>query len=88
MDIVAEKISQNIDERNFVREFINSSGKIKVKGLKDEASSVYKMYYSFEEELKDLKPHHILAINRGEKEEELKTEIIYDEQKINIYQLL
>ncbi len=82
MDIVAEKISQNIDERNFVRDFINSNGKIKVSGLKDEASSVYKMYYGFEEEIKELKPHHILAINRGEKEEELKSEIIFDEDKL------
>ncbi|MCX7820045.1 MAG: RNA-binding transcriptional accessory protein [Brevinematales bacterium] len=82
MDIVAEKLSQNVDERNFVREFIVSDGKIKVIGLKDEASSVYKMYYSFEENLKELKPHHILAINRGEKEEELKTEIVYDEEKL------
>ena len=81
MDIIAERISQDIDNRNILKDYIYSNAKIKTKGLKDEATSVYKMYYNFEEKLKELKPHHILAINRGEKEEELSVEIHYDEEK-------
>jgi uncharacterized protein len=81
MDIIAERISQDIDNRNILKDYIYSNAKIKTKGLKDEATSVYKMYYNFEEKLKELKPHHILAINRGEREEELSVEIHYDEEK-------
>ncbi|MGC8765256.1 MAG: Tex-like N-terminal domain-containing protein [Brevinematia bacterium] len=82
MDIVAERLSQNIDDRTTVRDFIYSTGRINVKGLKDEAISVYKMYYDFEAEIKELKPHHILAINRGEREKELSFEVIFDEEKL------
>jgi uncharacterized protein len=36
------------------------------------AESVYEMYYSYQEPVKKLPPHRILAINRGEREEVLK----------------
>ena len=72
MDILAEKVSQDVDNRKLIRDFIIGTGEIIVKGLKDEASSVYKMYYDYKEPLKQLKPHRVLAINRGEKEEELE----------------
>ena len=79
-DILAEKIAHNIDYRKFIKEFILDKGSISVKGLKDKDSSVYKMYYEFNEPLKLVKPHRILAINRGEKEEELEVKIGYEEE--------
>lgn len=80
-DIIAERVSQDVEHRRLVRGFLMSSGEIIVKGVKDEASSVYKMYYDFKEPLKQVKPHRILAINRGEKEEELEVKIEYDQDK-------
>lgn len=70
MDIIAEKTAQDVDNRKLVREYINGSGEVVIKGLKDESTSVYKMYYDYREPVKLLKAHRVLAINRGEKEED------------------
>ena len=40
------------------------------------------MYYDYEERIKNLKPHRILAINRGEKEKVLQVYINVDKNKI------
>jgi len=58
------------------------NGKFVVKGLKDEASSVYKMYYDYSEQLNTVKSHRVLAINRGEREEELEAKIDYEEEAV------
>lgn len=82
IDIIAEKISHDIDNRSAIKDFIMKNGKLVVKGLKDEASSVYKMYYEYSEPLNTVKPHRILAINRGEKEEELEVKIDFEEDDV------
>lgn len=82
MDIIAERVSQDVDNRKSIRDFIMGTGELVVKGLKDEASSVYKMYYDFREPLKQVKPHRVLAINRGEKEEELEVKVEYSHDKV------
>ncbi len=82
MDIIAERIAQDVDNRKLIREYITGNGEIVIKGLKDEKSSVYKMYYDYREPVKQLKPHRILAINRGEKEEELSVKIEFDSEKV------
>ncbi len=81
MDIIAEKTAQDVDNRKLVREYINGSGEVVIKGLKDESTSVYKMYYDYREPVKLLKAHRVLAINRGEKEEELSVKIEFDNEK-------
>lgn len=78
MDIVAEKISQDISNRNHLKVYLRNNAVIKIKGNKDKDSSVYKMYYDYNESLKTIKPHRILAINRGEKEKELKIKIDFN----------
>jgi uncharacterized protein len=78
MDIIAERVAQDVDNRKAVREHIMGTGSIVTKGLKNEAESVYKMYYDFKEPLRQVRPHRILAINRGEKEEELEVKIDFD----------
>ena len=40
-----------------------------------EAESVYEMYYDYQEPVRKLPPHRILAINRGEREEVLKVRL-------------
>ncbi|MBQ3661720.1 MAG: helix-hairpin-helix domain-containing protein, partial [Firmicutes bacterium] len=49
-----------------------------VRKTKDE-DSVYAQYYEFDEALKKILPHRVLAINRGEKEEYLKVSITISE---------
>ena len=80
-DILAERTSQETENRSAVKAFYLRTGKIKVKGLGDEAkekTSVYKMYWEYEEPLNEIKAHRILAINRGEKEGELEVEYDLD----------
>ena len=80
-DIIAERVSQDSDNRTKVREFYLSTGTMKVKGIGDEnaaKTSVYQMYWDYEEALNQIKPHRILAINRGEREEQLEVTIDVD----------
>jgi protein Tex len=79
-DIVAEQIAHDVDNRKYIKDYLLANGFILIKGLKKEETSVYKMYYDYKEPLKTLKPHRVLAINRGEKEEELEVKIDYDEE--------
>ncbi|SFB69396.1 uncharacterized protein SAMN02745150_00270 [Brevinema andersonii] len=80
MDIIAERVSQDMDSRTAIREFIIKHGQLRVTGNKDKETSVYGMYYDYREPLSTVKPHRILAINRGEKEEELSVKIEFDEE--------
>jgi uncharacterized protein len=82
MDIVAERLSQDPDNRSAVKRFYVSGGTLKVKGVGDEAKkavSTYQMYWDYSEPLSALKPHRVLAINRGEREGELDVTLAVDE---------
>lgn len=87
MDILAERLAHEIDNRSFIKNYLLKNGKLVVNGLKEENSSVYKMYYNYNEPLSTVKPHRILAINRGEREEELEVKIEYDEEQVVQLQL-
>ncbi|MFN4217549.1 MAG: helix-hairpin-helix domain-containing protein, partial [Brevinematales bacterium] len=78
MDIIAERVAQDMDRRAVVREYVQKTGKFEVKGLKEADVSVYKMYYDYVKSLSDLKAHHVLAINRGEREGELEASLVFD----------
>jgi uncharacterized protein len=80
-DILAERVSQEPDNRAAVRGFYMRSGTISVKGVGDESeekTSVYQMYWDYSEALNQIKPHRVLAINRGEREEKLEVSINVD----------
>ena len=77
-DILAERTAQDPDNRADVRGFYMRTGKITVKGIGDEEAaktSVYQMYWDYEEALNQIKPHRILAINRGEREGQLEVSL-------------
>ncbi len=83
MDILAERLSQDPDNRSAVKRFYVSGGSLKVRGLGDEskkAQSTYQMYWDYSEPLSALKPHRVLAINRGEREGELEASLSVDEE--------
>ena len=73
-DILAEDISNNAEFRKMLRNFTFQNGSLTTRAAKDE-DSVYKDYYEFSEPIRRLRPHRVLAINRGEKEEFLKVSI-------------
>ncbi len=88
-DIIAERISENAEIRQLVRDFLLESAKIvskKANSKKEELDKnkkdVYEIYHDFEIEIKKIKPYQVLAINRGEKEKFLKVVLSYDHRKI------
>jgi uncharacterized protein len=83
MDICAESVSQDPDNRAAVKALYLRGGRIVVKGIGDDekkAQSVYQMYWSYAEPLSTLKAHRVLAINRGEREGALEVKIEVDEE--------
>jgi uncharacterized protein len=74
MDIAAEDISDDAECRKLLRALMFREGKLVSKAAKAD-KSVYEMYYDFSEPVNRIPSHRILAINRGEKEEFLKTGI-------------
>ncbi len=74
LDIIAEDISDNADYRKEIRALTYEYGFLSSKAAKDE-TSVYEMYYDYNEKLSTVPSHRVLAINRGEKEEFLKADV-------------
>lgn len=88
-DIIAERISENAEVRQLVREFLLEQSKIvskksnvKKEDLDKNKKDVYEIYHEFEIEIKKIKPYQVLAINRGEKEKYLKVVLSYDHLRI------
>ena len=85
LDIIAENISDNPKYRKKIKGICYREAVINVKATDSEQKSSYDMYYDFNESIKRLPSHRILAINRGEKEEFLKVKIDKPEEKIIAY---
>jgi uncharacterized protein len=81
IDIIAETVSDNAQVRAFVRRKIWNDGFMTVKKAKDE-DSTYAMYYDFQEPVRKIANHRVLAINRGENEGFLKVSIDVEEADI------
>ena len=80
-DIIAEETAQDTENRKAVHDFFMATGLFEVKGIGDEEAqktSVYQMYWDYSEALNQIKPHRVLAINRGEREQVLEVKIDVD----------
>ena len=73
-DILAEDFSDDAAIRKSLREMLQKNGSLRSQGAKEE-DSVYQLYYDFQEPLKRLRSHQVLAVNRGEKEGFLKVSV-------------
>ncbi len=76
-DIVAEVISDHPEVRRITREKATQWGSQRVEKIKkaEDPRGIYQDYYEFEFRLDRLRPHQILAINRGEAEKILRVKI-------------
>ena len=85
--IIAEWISDNAFYRKYIRNYMYHNGTIvsKLKKNREDENKVYEMYYEFSEAVKTIKPHRILALNRGEKEDILSVKIDFSKDKIIEY---
>lgn len=85
--IIAEWISDNAFYRKALRKYLYLNGTLvskKKKNAEDE-KKVYEMYYDYQEPVKKVKPHRILATNRGEKEGVLSVDIDINDEELLSY---
>ena len=80
-DIIAEHISDEADYRIYLRKLTMDKGSVASAAKKPEEASVYEMYYEFEEPIKKLAGHRVLALNRGEKEKILTVKVNAPEEE-------
>lgn len=85
LDIIAEIISDNAKYRKEIKKLMFREGTIVTKASNAEEKSNYEMYYEYQEALKYIPSHRVLAINRGEKERFLKVTLEKPEEKILKY---
>ncbi len=85
--IIAEWISDNASYRKWIRSYFYKNGVIVSKKKKDadDSNAIYEMYYEYNEAIKWIKPHRILALNRGEKEKILSVTIDINKDEILSY---
>ncbi len=85
MDIIAESVSDEAEYRSYIRNITMQKGTLVSVAKDEKAESVYEMYYEFEEPLKKLAGHRILALNRGEKEKFLTVKVEAPEEDVLRY---
>ncbi len=81
-DIVAETISDNAEVRRITREKALQWGLLRCEKSEaaDDPKRVYELYYDFETGVDKLRPHQVLAINRGEHEKVLSVQVVIAER--------
>ena len=80
-DIIAEWVNENVEARNAVRKVFEKEAYVyaKVKKNKEADGAKYRDYFDFNEPLKKVPSHRLLAIRRGEEEGFLSVTISPDE---------
>ncbi|MEG0378092.1 MAG: Tex-like N-terminal domain-containing protein, partial [Eubacterium sp.] len=87
MDIIAEMISENADYRKKIRHMVALKGMIKsaaAKGMEEEKTE-FENYYDYNEPIKKVANHRMLAINRGEKRKVLTVKVVDPAEEIIDY---
>lgn len=84
-DIIAEQISDNADYRKYIRDITREEGILTSTAKDEKAQSVYEMYYKYQEPVKKIAGHRVLALNRGEKEKFLVVKLEAPEERILTY---
>ncbi|MCZ8523120.1 MULTISPECIES: Tex family protein [Paenibacillus] len=87
MDILAESIADDAKIRAWVRRHTTEQGVLRTEAKDAQAESVYEMYYSYQEPVRKLPPHRVLAINRGEREEILKVALDVPVERIHDFMI-
>jgi uncharacterized protein len=84
MDIISEIISDEAEYRKWIRSYVKRQGILETTSKKKE-STPYDMYKSYQEPVRNIPGHRILAINRGEAEKVLTVKITCDNDQIIDY---
>ncbi|MBE9218851.1 Tex family protein [Dolichospermum flos-aquae] len=80
-DILAEEIAEKAELRAYIREYLLENG-VFISRIKDEhpeGTTKFEMYRNYQIKVKNIAPHNMLALCRGEEEKILSFEIAFDE---------
>ncbi|OUZ07533.1 Tex family protein [Bacillus pumilus] len=85
--IIAEQLADDPDMRKWIRSETYQKGSLITSGkdIENDEKNVYEMYYDYQEPIKKIVPHRVLAVNRGEKEGILKATIEPPAENIRFY---
>src|SRR5512133_3302983 len=81
-DIAAETMSEHAEVRASTRRKAMQWGTLSVEKIEDakDEKSVYATYYAFSSRVDRMRPHQVLAINRGESEKVLRIKLTLEEK--------
>ncbi|SDK31372.1 Tex family protein [Sediminibacillus albus] len=76
-DIIAEWIADEPHYRQYIRDKTFKAGSIRgdAKNKDKDEKGVFEMYYDYEEPVRSIVAHRVLALNRGEKEDVIKVSV-------------
>jgi len=82
--ILAERLSEDADQRAMVRDLTREQGIFvsSVLGEGADPAGKFKMYYDYQEPMKSIPSHRMLAMRRGEKESVLRLVLLAPEEEI------
>jgi len=86
-DILAEEVSEKAQMRAYLRDYLMQNG-VFVSKIKDdypEGSTKFEMYRNYQAKAKDIAPHNMLALFRGEAEGVLNLDLSFDEEAVQSY---
>ena len=80
-DILAEEVADKAELRAHIREYILENGLFisRIKNEHPEGTTKFEMYRNYQIKVKNIAPHNLLALCRGEDEKILSFEVAYDE---------
>lgn len=83
-DIVSERVSQQPEVRDMLRKQLRNFGALtSKKSKKEDAKGVFETYYDFSAKVQYIKPHQVLALDRGEREGFLKVGVeVWEERTL------
>jgi uncharacterized protein len=86
-DILAEEVSEKAELRAYLRDYLSNEGTFisRVKEEHPEGSTKFEMYRDYKARVKDIAPHNMLALRRGEADGVLYFELSFDDDHVQEY---
>jgi protein Tex len=83
-DILAEEVAEKAELRAYIREYLLENGLFisRIKDEHPEGTTKFEMYRNYQIKVKNIAPHNLLALCRGEDEKILSFEVDFDEDFI------
>ncbi|MEA5579308.1 Tex family protein [Anabaena sp. UHCC 0451] len=86
-DILAEEVAEKAELRAYLRDYLLAEGLFisRIKDEHPEGTTKFEMYRNYQIKVKNIAPHNMLALCRGEAEKILNFEIAFDEDFVLSY---